>query len=994
MAIITDPDLLGRYDVIFGSDSTHQKVSIFPVGETQKGATLVNCWVASSGSIESSDGTGWTGIAVGDVAAIVTGPDAGHYFVDAAPTTTTATLVDIDNGTAGAATTSLTVSQNTIDMTTAASDQVTIAAHGYITGDSVVLNVGTGSLDTNLTDGNVYYVIWVSDSVISLASSYANALAGTAITLAEDGTSTDSTLDTRIIVAVFNNGAASIDATNTPLGEFINGNATTGDNDGDVRDGITMQAIYSYGKDQWRVDSLISDLSGSYNDDLIRTEFPFESITNEQFEVGGGTAHDNWNWFNSYTRKKVRTGGWAEKTRNQTGDQDLARFTGVVTLGALDIDTQVYYQQTSATTTKADFTFTGVVNESVQILQDDNQDGTLDADFRVYLKLFARKKRRTYAQSEIADIGVSTLQTIVNRFPLTATVDAAITITDANIFGAAPYKFAATPNGTSAELETGTDGSKSGTLTFTSTTADFVTAGVAAGDVLRILTDPTSTTSDVGYYTIASVDNLTTLTLEDVEYVNADGDFVFNGGWQSTDDTTDITYDVYSSVIVAASTDAGTGGDGIINVNAPVGVAAGALGEFTDSGSNFVTAGVAAGDIFVITGGVTDTTDTGVYKIVDSNYSSSAAAPTANTLYINTTDETWPTTRDGSVEFEIRQPGMFLQFKDELTQTLVSSATADEDIAFDATGRTITLGSALSWDASVGPGTMIVVSGTASNNGRYTVLSVASQVVTLISTDTLVNETNTNAPVATVEVREGFKRTIGADTFAYRWRLFGNNGDLQACYQFIQNQLRSTGDIDFGIGNAVGNITDPLMSFATPTGTGIDLFIDNLNTSDINNATFQDHSETSRNFPFTASGSLVFNANLTGDTDSKYWLFFANDDTGDNLGRDYGTQGAIIVEDAESTPRPIFGNIVGSGNHTGNAVAPVDGNISIPFTYDYDVNVQRGVASAETDAPVTLVAIGLTNAQFVVAQGTITRATGITISAVAALERNYLQGSV
>ena len=988
MAIITDPDLIGRYDVIFGSNAGHQKVSIYPVGDTQRGATLTNAYVSSTSAIASTDGTGWTSIAAGDVAAIVTGPDAGHYFVDAGPTTTAATLVDIDTGIAGAATTGLTVGSTAINFTadTAASAIITITAHGYITGDAVVLVQGTNLVDTALTNGTVYYVVWLSANTFSLASTYANAIAATptVITMNNDGTSADSTLEDRIIVGVFNNGAAAVVPATTPLGEFILGNETTGTDDGDVKDGITMQAIYSFGKDEWRVDSLITDLAGNYNDDLIRTEYPFEAITSEQFEVGGGTAHDNWNWFNDYTRKKVRTGGWAEKTRNQVGAQDLARWTGVVTLGALDIDTQVYYQQTDGITAKTDFTFTGVVNESVQILQDDNQDGTLDADFRTYLKLFARKKRRTYAQSEIADIGVTSLATIVNRFPLTATVDAAITLTDAAIFGSAPYAFAASPDGTSAELETGTDGDKATGLIFNSATATFTTNGVAVGDTLRIITDPTSTTSDVGYYTITVVNSETQLTVSQVEYVDANGDFVFATDWQSVDDSTDVTYDIYSSVIIPAA----TADTGIINV-APATQPAGSLGSITDTAATFAADGVAAGDILVITGGVTDTNDVGVYKIVDGNYDGNAAAPTATTLYINTTDEEWPGSADASVNYEIRQPGMFLQFKDQLVDAMGTVT----NLAFDNSAKTITNTGDI-WPATVAAGTMIVISGSANdgeNDGRYTVLTRDSDtVITLLSTDTLV--TNPTDTVATVEVREGFKRTIGTTTYAYRWRLYGNNGTLQQCYQFIQNQLRSTGDIDSGTGNAVGNITDPLMAFATPTGTGLDLFIDDLNTADINNATFQDHSEASRNFPFTASGSLVFNANLTGDANSKYWLFFTDDSAGDNIGRNYGTQTAIIVEDADNTP--IFGDIVGSGNHTGQAVAPVDGNIGIPFTYDYDVNVQRGIASAASDAPVILVAIGLSNAQFVIAAGTITRATGITISAVAALERNYLVGTV
>ena len=164
------------------------------------------------------------------------------------------------------------------------------------------------------------------------------------------------------------------------------------------------------------------------------------------------------------------------------------------------------------------------------------------------------------------------------------------------------------------------------------------------------------------------------------------------------------------------------------------------------------------------------------------------------------------------------------------------------------------------------------------------------------------------------------------------------------------------------------------MSYASPTGTTINMFPDDLNSNELNNITLQDHSGVNRNFPFTAAGTLVFNTNLQNDTNAKYWLFFSNDDAGDNLGRDYGTKDAIIVDNASGV------DIAGT----------VGGSPSVAFTYDYDGNVQRGSASAGTDAPVTLVAIGLDTAQFVITTGTITRATGLTISAVAALERNYL----
>jgi hypothetical protein len=151
------------------------------------------------------------------------------------------------------------------------------------------------------------------------------------------------------------------------------------------------------------------------------------------------------------------------------------------------------------------------------------------------------------------------------------------------------------------------------------------------------------------------------------------------------------------------------------------------------------------------------------------------------------------------------------------------------------------------------------------------------------------------------------------------------------------------------------------------------LYIDDLLTSDINNITWTDASDTTRLEPFVSAGAIYFNINLVNDASATYTMFFTNDNAGDNSGRDYGTSTAIIVKDAS------LNNI--SGN--------VNAQASISFTFDYDGNIQRGASSAGTDAPVTLVAIGLNTAQFVRLDGTMTRSKANNFSLVASLERNY-----
>ena len=101
-------------------------------------------------------------------------------------------------------------------------------------------------------------------------------------------------------------------------------------------------------------------------------------------------------------------------------------------------------------------------------------------------------------------------------------------------------------------------------------------------------------------------------------------------------------------------------------------------------------------------------------------------------------------------------------------------------------------------------------------------------------------------------------------------------------------------------------------------------------------------------------------------------MYFADADDTPGNGDEFGTIGAIIVDDADGVD--ISGNVSGAA--------------TVTFTYDYDGNVQGGRTPA-TDAVIVLVAIGLTTAQYARFDGTITRATGLTFGLVAALERNY-----
>ena len=96
-------------------------------------------------------------------------------------------------------------------------------------------------------------------------------------------------------------------------------------------------------------------------------------------------------------------------------------------------------------------------------------------------------------------------------------------------------------------------------------------------------------------------------------------------------------------------------------------------------------------------------------------------------------------------------------------------------------------------------------------------------------------------------------------------------------------------------------------------------------------------------------------------------MFFTTNPAGN-----FGTSSAVVVNDASSVP--ITGNVSGLNTKS--------------FTFDYDANVQGG-RTAGVDAAVTVVALGLSGAQYVIATGTITRSTGNAISLVSGLERNF-----
>lgn len=213
-------------------------------------------------------------------------------------------------------------------------------------------------------------------------------------------------------------------------------------------------------------------------------------------------------------------------------------------------------------------------------------------------------------------------------------------------------------------------------------------------------------------------------------------------------------------------------------------------------------------------------------------------------------------------------------------------------------------------------------------------------------------------------------RTIGAGSYNFRKIIEGNGGTLEEIYTKMQYLLRQNSDIDSGAGSVIGKTADQLCYFVGDTlYTTQGVFIDDVLPADLNRVVFVDQGGTQRTYPYAAAGTLNFNANLTSGGTGYYKLYFT---TLPGASNDYGESGAVVVDD--------------------NSVADIAGTISaasIPFTFDYDGNVQGG-RTAGTDAAVTMVCGNPGVAKPVVATGTIARSKANSLTATAEADPSYL----
>jgi hypothetical protein len=810
-------------------------------------------------------------------------------------------------------------------------------------------------------------------------------------------------------------------STGADLTYKINAKQTTGLASPQVSDGVNMQALYSFLKEEWR--TLAAGLGNAV--DLNKFDFPCQSITPEEFIFGGvnGDAAAAWTFLDTngteatdtegVTRELLRDGGWQERN---AADAVLREYANVTTLGSLDSDAQAYYQQGRSDQDPVNFKLKGPVNQAIYTLQApvtptniafaattitrgagswvtdgfklgdyvtittaedsanngtfgpitalsstvitiasasftvnaDDDTATFKANHKFYTKLFCRKKARSYSSAVHADAGISTTLGIgprVNKFPLSHANDPAIALQDGVLSGgdgtATGDIFQKNENHT-----TGSDGvtqaagsAAADSFTFTSAGSTFnsTARGVQVlrpGDSVIITSG-----SDQGTYEIKSIDSATQLTLF------KEPTLTYVGGQSS------ISFTVKTGIRDTGATNAT-----LANVD-------GATGTLTSAGSTF-TADNGLGDRVVVAGDIVEVfagtgAVIGYYKVI--------SVDSATQLTLNTSDQVFG--GQTSQSYRIWRPGMFLQRFDT---DLVSSGMTD-GLNLNGAGNPDTLtriGGSWITDGFIVGSSIRILAAEDTGNVQWMIVGAptpTATVLTLIASESVTTNTDDDTAVnANVIGEYGIIRTINLVKYPFHWRLFSNGGTLSQIFQFLQRELRRTTDVDGGNGTARGDITDLLMSFASPNGTTLDLYPDDLATADSNNVTFRDLTGDDRTNAFIVGILLDVNANLISSATKRLTMYFTT-----NPGGNFGTNGAIIVDDKDGVDIN-FTAIVGDIN----------------TSFDYTNNAQGG-RTPDTNASVTVVALGDDLAQHILATATITKVNSLTIAVQPALERNY-----
>ena len=154
---------------------------------------------------------------------------------------------------------------------------------------------------------------------------------------------------------------------------------------------------------------------------------------------------------------------------------------------------------------------------------------------------------------------------------------------------------------------------------------------------------------------------------------------------------------------------------------------------------------------------------------------------------------------------------------------------------------------------------------------------------------------------------------------------------LTQIYQWVQNELRKSTDINIAPGDVtadvIGLLTDPLVVFVGATlktlrqSDNKGVFIEGVGATDLNNVEFVDNSNASQTYPFKVGVNLDFNTNILDDPNSKYFLFYTT-----NTGGAFGTANTVAV--TKDSGGAVAGDVhTAAASYTGAMSGSADGAI-------------------------------------------------------------------
>jgi hypothetical protein len=186
-------------------------------------------------------------------------------------------------------------------------------------------------------------------------------------------------------------------------------------------DGVSLQCLYSFLKEEWRNDNT-----------LIPLPFPILSITDEQFEIQNG-----WDFGDTTSKQLIRDGGWALRSTGNTINEMFMNLTTLGSFNNANSDRSYYLQVNTSSGTPINTVYTGPVNQAIKIF---GNTGFGNFDYRNFFKIFLRVQGKTYDSYDLLTLqNITQLTYKKYALPLSNSIDTKITIPDSTISGSTPY---------------------------------------------------------------------------------------------------------------------------------------------------------------------------------------------------------------------------------------------------------------------------------------------------------------------------------------------------------------------------------------------------------------------------------------------------------------------------------------------------------------------------------------------------------------------------